>query len=89
MACHHILAAFINFERRDIFRAAVFLWITCFLAALSMMDLAAFNLSSAASREPALDDIRTSLVRCFIRVFTALLRNCLFSFCRVRFSADL
>ena len=48
MACYTLVAAFINFERRDIFLAAVFLWITCFLAALSMRDLATFNLSSAA-----------------------------------------
>jgi len=34
---------FTIFESLDIFRAAVFLWITPFFAALSMMDLAVFN----------------------------------------------
>jgi hypothetical protein len=85
----YVLAAWINFERRDIFLAAVFLWIIRFLAALSMLDLAAFNLVSAASGDPALADKRTSLVRCFILVFTALLRIRRFSFWRERFSADL
>jgi hypothetical protein len=89
MACYNVLAAFINFERREIFLAAVFLWTIRFLAALSMMDLAASNLAKAASCDPALDDNRTFLVRCFILVFTALLRIRRFSFCRVRFSADL
>jgi hypothetical protein len=89
MACYNMPAAFINFERRDIFLAAVFLWIIRFLAALSMMDLVAANFVNAASCDPALDDNRTSLVRCFILVFNVLLRIRRFSFWRVRFSADL
>lgn len=89
MTCYNMLAAFIIFERRDIFLAAVFLWIMRFLAALSMIDLAAFNLARAVSGDPALDDNRTPLVRCFILVFNALLCIRRFSFWRVRFSADL
>ena len=89
VAFYNMLAAFINFERRDIFLAAVFLWIIRFLAALSIIDLALFNLVSAASFDSAPDDNRTSLVRCFILVLSALLRMRRFSFWRVRFSADL
>lgn len=86
---YSILAAWINFERREIFLAAVFLWITRFLAALSIMDFVAFNLAKAASFESAWVDERTSLVRCLILVLNALLRIRRFSLWRVRFSADL
>lgn len=68
------VAELIILERRDIFLAAVFLWITPFLAALSITDCAAFSFSDAVSPEFSLTASSTSLVIFFTLVFTDLLR---------------
>ncbi len=76
-------------ERRDIFLAAVFLWITPFLAARSIMDVTVLILPVAFSKDVSFEIRRISLTSFFTLVFTALLRIRRFSFCRVRFNADL
>jgi hypothetical protein len=64
---------FTSLERREIFRDAVFLWITPFFAALSIIDFAILSSSGAASLDFSLTVNRTRL----------------FSFWRARFIADL
>ena len=80
---------FTSLERREIFRDAVFLWITPFFAALSMMDFALFSSASAASLEFSLAVNRIPLTMFFILVFVDLLRRRLFSFWHARLIADL
>jgi len=80
---------FTSLERREIFRDAVFLCITPFFAALSIIDFAISSLASAAPFEFSLTVCRTPLTIFFILVFEDLLRMCLFSFWRARFVADL
>lgn len=80
---------FISLERRETFRDAVFLWITPFFAALSIIDFAISSLVSAASFDCSLTASRTSLTMFFILVFEDLLRRRLFSFWRARFIAEL
>jgi hypothetical protein len=70
----------ISFERRDILRDAVFLCMTFFLAALSILDFAIRSFSDAASLDVSLTASRTSLTIFFTFVFTDLLRKRLFSF---------
>jgi len=53
------------------------------------MDLAVFNLANAATFDSSPEDERTSLVACFILVFSELLRTGGYSLWRARFSADL
>ena len=69
-----------NLERREIFRAAVRLWITLFLVALSIIDWADLRSAAAASFDALSAANRTRLVTCFIPVFTDLLRSCRFTF---------
>jgi hypothetical protein len=78
-----------SFERREILREAVFLWITPFLAALSIFDFAVLSVFNPASFDDALASMRISLTIFFTLVFTDLLRRRLSSFCRARLSADL
>ncbi len=73
-------AALISFERRDIFLAAVFLWSTPFLAALSMTDFAAFSFSCETTPSLSLTACRTSLTIPLILVLTDLFRIRLISF---------
>ena len=80
---------FTSLERRETFRDAVFLWITPFFAALSMMDFALLSLASAASVEFSLTVCRTPLTIFFTLVLVDLLRMRLFSFWRARLIADL
>jgi hypothetical protein len=80
---------FTSLERREIFRDAVFLWITPFFAALSMMDFALLSSAIAASLEFSIAVDRTPLTMLFILVFVDLLRRRLFSFWRARLIADL
>jgi len=80
---------FISLERREIFRDAVFLWITPFFAALSIIDFALSSLISAASFEFSITASRTPLTMFFILFFEDLFRRRLFSFWRARFIADL
>lgn len=80
---------FTSLERREIFRDAVFLWITPFFAALSMMDFALLSSASAASLEFSLAVNRIPLTMFFILVFVDLLRRRLFSFWHARLIADL
>ena len=78
-----------SLERRDIFREAVFLWITPLLTALSITDFAISSFLKAASLDFSPAAIRISLTTLFILVFEDLLRICLTTFCRARFNADL
>jgi len=80
---------FTSLERREIFRDAVFLWITPFFAALSIIDFAISSSASAASFDFSLTVWRTPLTIFFILVFEDLLRIRFFSFWRARFIADL
>ena len=80
---------FTSLERREIFRDAVFLWITPFFAALSIIDFAILSSSGAASLDFSLTVNRTPLTMFFILVFVDLLRMRHFSFWRARFIADL
>lgn len=80
---------FTSLERREIFRDAVFLWITPFFAALSIIDFAISSSASAVSSDFSLTASRTLLTMFFILVFEDLLRRRLFSFWRARFIADL
>lgn len=69
-----------SLERREILRVAVLAWITPFFAALSMVDLAAFNLLKAAEYSFWPTAALTSLVTFFTLVFRLLLRRRLVSF---------
>jgi hypothetical protein len=80
---------FTDRERRDIFLDAVFLWITPFFAALSIIDLASCNSLSASSCELWPTAERTLFTACLTRLFTALFLMRLFSFCLIRLIADL
>jgi hypothetical protein len=80
---------FTSLERREIFRDAVFLWMTPFFTALSMMDFALLSSASADSLELLLAVNRTPLTMFFILVFVDLLRRRLFSFWHARLIADL
>ena len=80
---------FTSLERREIFRDAVFLWITPFFAALSIMDFAILSSASAVSFDFSLTVCRTPLTIFFILVFEDLFRSRLFSFWRARLIADL
>lgn len=80
---------FTSLERREIFRDAVFLWITPFFAALSIIDFAVSSSLNVASFEFSFTASRTPLTIFFILVFVDLLRRRLFSFWRARFNADL
>jgi len=80
---------FTCFDRRDIFRAAVLLWITPFLAALSMVDFAVLSSFNASSFDFSFTASRTFLTMFFTLVFTDLFLRRLFSFWRARFIADL
>jgi len=83
------VVATISFDRRDIFLAAVFLWITPFFAALSISDCAVLSFFEVISPESSFKDSRTSLVTFLILVFVDLFRMRLISFCVARFNADL
>ena len=74
--------------RREIFRAAVRLWITPFFEALSIADWAALILAEISAPDVSAAD-RMSLTIVLILVLTDLLRRRLNSFCRARFIADL
>jgi hypothetical protein len=78
-----------SLERREIFRDAVFLWITPFFTALSIIDFAVLSSLNAASSDFSLTARRTPLTMFFTLVFTDLLRMRLLSFWRARFIADL
>jgi len=80
---------FTSLERRDIFRDAVLLWITPFLAALSMIDLAIVSLFKAASFDFSSTASSTSFVIFLTLVFVDLLRRRRTSFWRARLIADL
>ena len=80
---------FTSLERRDIFRDAVLLWITPFLTALSMIDLAVFSLFKEASVDFSSAASRTSLVIFLTLVLVDLLRRRRISFWRARLIADL
>ena len=81
--------AFTCLDRRDIFRDAVFLWMTPFLAALSITDFAMSSSFSASSFVFSFTASRTFLTMFFTLVFTDLFLRRLFSFWRARFIADL
>lgn len=85
----HAEMAFTCFDRRDIFRAAVLLWSTPFLAALSMADFALLSSFNASSFDFSSTASRTFLTMFFTLVFTDLFLRRLFSFWRARFIADL
>jgi hypothetical protein len=70
----------ISFERREILRDAVFLCMTLFLAALSILDFAVSSFFNLASFDVSLAASRTSLTIFFMLVFTDLLRRRLSSF---------
>lgn len=80
---------FTSLERREIFRDAVFLWITPFFDALLIIDFAVLSSLNAASFDFSFTASRTPLTMFFILVFVDLLRRRLFSFWRARFNADL
>ncbi len=67
------------FERRDLRRAAVFLWMTPFEAALSIFLIARRRVSSRFS-PPAEASVETALVRVLSSDRAALLRTRAFSF---------
>lgn len=75
--------------RREIFRAAVRLWITPFFEALSIADWAALIFAEISAPDVSTADDRMSLTIVLILVLTDLLRRRLNSFCRARFIADL
>jgi hypothetical protein len=64
----------ISLERRDILRDAVFLCMTPFLAALSILDFAVSSFFNCASFEVSLAASRTSLTIFFTLVFTDLMK---------------
>jgi len=75
--------------RREIFRAAVRLWITPFFEALSIADWAALSFAEISAPDVSAAADRMSLTIVLILVLTDLLRRRLNSFCRARFIADL
>ena len=85
----HVLAELTSFERREILRAAVFLWITPFFEALSINDWAVISFAVTSSFDDSSTERCTFLTRLFNLVLTALLRKRPNSFCRARFNADL
>jgi len=80
---------FTRFVKRDIFLAAVLEWMTPFLAALSMIDIAVFNSPVRVSASPSCPGRLRRLTTFLIRVLTARLRNRRFRLCRFRLTADL
>jgi len=80
---------FTRLVKRDIFLAAVLEWMTPFLAALSMIDIAVFNSPARASASLPCPERLSVLTTFFIRVLTARLRNRRFMLCKFRLTADL
>lgn len=85
----HERAELASFVRREIFRAAVRLWMTPFFEALSIADWAAMTFADISEPDVSPADDRTSLTIVLIPVLTDLLRKRFNSFCRARFIADL
>ena len=75
--------------RREIFRAAVRLWITPFFEALSIADWTTLIFAEISAPDVSAAADRISLTIVLILVLTDLLRRRLNSFCRARFIADL